>query len=178
MTSQTQKRSNTAWYLAAAIIIAIIIIASGLTYQYTQPGNTATPSPTTSPSASGTPSGSITITVYAGELSTSVYGFGNTAGNITSPGPTFTVKVGTKVTVNFNNAGTMGHNWALVTATTPGNTNLAFKNSQIASANYPVPQSGKASTTFVATQTGTYYYICQVDAHVSLGMWGYFIVTY
>lgn len=106
-----------------------------------------------------------------------MYGFGNTADNIISPGPTFTVKVGTTVTIDFSNVGAMGHNWALVTGKSSGNNNMAFKNSQVASASNPVPHNAKASTTFVASQTGTYYYICQVDGHVNLGMWGFFIVT-
>lgn len=64
-----------------------------------------------------------------GEVSPSIYGFGSTPSNITSPGPTFTVKVGTTVIVDFSNAGTMAHNWALVTQKTSGNTNLAFNKS-------------------------------------------------
>jgi len=85
--------------------------------------------------------------------------------------------VGTTVTVDFTNAGTMQHNWGLVTEKTSGNTNLAFSKAQIASASYAVSPGGKGSTTFVANKVGTYYYICQVDAHVALGMWGTFIVT-
>ena len=177
MTNQIPKRSNTTWYIAAVLIIVIIIASSGLTYQYTKP-NSPSPTPTSSTSPSGSPSaGSVTITIYAGEISSSVYGFGNTQSNITSPGPTFTVKVGTTVTVDFTNAGTMQHNWALVTEKTSGNTNLAFSKAQVASASYAVSAGEKGSATFVANKAGTYYYICQVDAHVALGMWGLFIVT-
>ena len=179
MVNQTQKRSNTAWYIAAVLIIVVIIASSGLTYQYTKP-NSPSSSPTSSLSPSGSPSaGSVTLTIYAGEvsISSSIYGFGNTESNITSPGPTFTVKMGTTVTVDFTNAGTMQHNWALVTEKTSGNTNLAFSKAQIASANYALSPKEKGSATFVANKAGTYYYICQVDAHVALGMWGTFIVT-
>jgi plastocyanin len=177
MMNQTQKRSNTAWYIAAVLIIVIIIASSGLTYQYTKP-NSPSPTSTSSTSPTGSPSaGSVTITIYAGEISSSVYGFGNTQSNITSPGPTFTVKVGTTVTIDFTNAGTMPHNWALVTEKTSGNTNLAFSKAQVASASYAVSAREKGSATFVANKAGTYYYICQVDAHVALGMWGTFIVT-
>jgi len=171
--NQTTKRCDTAWYIAAAIIIAVIIASSALTYQFIQSNNSNAPSPSTSSSSAG----SVTITVYAGELSSSVYGFGNTSSTVTSPRPTFTVKVGTTVTVNFTNAGTMPHNWALVTQKTSGNTNLAFSKAQIASLGDPVPASGIATTTFVASRAGTYYYICQVDGHVALGMWGTFTVT-
>jgi len=178
MMNQTQKRSNTAWYIAAVIIIIIIITSSSLTYQYINANNSPSPSPTSTLSPSGSPSaGSVTITIYAGEVSSSAYGFGNTQSNITSPGPTFTVKVGTTVTVDFTNAGTMQHNWALVNEKTAGNTNLAFSKAQVASAGNAISPGGKGSATFVASKVGTYYYICQVDAHVALGMWGTFIVT-
>lgn len=176
MTNQTQKISNVAWYIAAAIIIAVIIIVSDLTYQYALPNSPS--SPATSPSSSGSPSaGNVIIAIYAGELSPSVYGFGNSTNSITSPGPIYSVKVGTTVKVDFENDGTMPHNWALVTQKTSGNTNIAFSKSQIASAGNAVPVYGKATTTFVANKVGTYYYICQVDGHVALGMWGYFNVT-
>jgi plastocyanin len=172
--TQTPKKGNTVWYIAAAIIIVIIIASSSLTYQFAQPNNSNSqmPSPSGSPSA-----GTVTIAVYAGEVSSSVYGFGNSSTSVTSPGPTFTVKVGTTVTVNFTNAGTMLHNWALVTQKTSGNTNLAFSKAQIASSANPVPPSGEDTTTFVASKEGSYYYICQVDGHVALGMWGTFTVT-
>ena len=175
---QPQKRSNTAWYIAAVVIIVIIVLSSAFIYQLTQPSNSGASSPTASPTTSRSPSaGSVTITVYAGELGSSTYGFGNTSSYITSPGPKFTVKVGTTVTVDFNNAGTMPHNWALVTQKTSGNTNLAFSKAQVASAGNPVLEGEKGSATFVANKAGSYYYICQVDGHVALGMWGNFIVT-
>jgi plastocyanin len=172
VTSPTPKRSNTAWYIGAVVIIVVIVLSSALTYQLTQSGNSGPSSPTSSPSGV-----TMTLSVYAGELSDSKYGFGNSSASITSPGPTFTIKVGTTVTVNFVNAGTMDHNWAVVTQNTSGNTNLAFSKAQVASAGNPVSSGGKGSATFVANKAGTYYYICQVDGHAALGMWGNFIVT-
>ncbi len=172
-------KSNTPWIIAAAIVTIIIVVASTLVY-YTQKTSTpnVTPTPSSSPSGSPVPSaGSVTITVYAGELNLGMYGFGNSSSDISSPGPTFTVKVGTTVTIHFSNAGTMGHNWAVVTEKVSGSNLLAFSHSQIASGSNPIQSGGQGSTTFVADKAGTYYYICQVDAHVSLGMWGYFIVT-
>ena len=179
MANQPTK-SNTPWIIAAAIITIIIVAASALVYQYTQSSTTpnVTPSPSSSPSGSPVPSaGSVTITVYAGELNLGKYGFGNSSSEISSPGPTFTVKAGTTVTVHFSNAGTMGHNWAVVTEKASGSNLLAFSHSQIASGSSPIQSGGQGSATFVADKAGTYYYICQVDAHVTLGMWGYFIVT-
>jgi hypothetical protein len=67
MMNQIPKRSNTARYIVQVHVIIIMILSSGLTYQYTKP-NSPSPSPTSSTSASGSPSaGSVTITIYAGE---------------------------------------------------------------------------------------------------------------
>ena len=111
--NKTSKKSSIAWYIAGVTIIAFIIVACSLTYEFAQPNISNSPSPATSPTASGSPSaGNITITVYAGEVGSSTYGFGNTPSNIISPGPTFTVKAGSMVTVEFTNVGTMSHNWA------------------------------------------------------------------
>jgi|WetSurMetagenome_2_1015567.scaffolds.fasta_scaffold260702_2 plastocyanin len=178
MANQHVKKSNTPWIIAAVVVIIIIIVASVLAYQLSQQGTNSNITPMPSPSGSPVPStGNVSITVYAGEVTLSEYGFGSTPSNITSPGPTFTVKAGTTVTVHFGNAGSMGHNWALVNAKTDGSTLLAFSKSQVASGTSPIPPAGQGTTTFIANQAGTYYYICQVDSHVSLGMWGYFIVT-
>jgi len=164
MATQTPKKSNTAWYIAAVIIIIIIVAAGVLAYVYTRP-------PSTSSSSKGIP-----ITLYAGEVSSSEYGFGNSSSSITSPGPSLTLKVGDNYTVTLHNVGTMGHNWALVTQKN-SSAPLAFANAQIASGGSPVQPGNTGSITFTATQAGTYYYICQVDAHVTLGMWGRVTVT-
>jgi len=123
----------------------------------------------------------VTVVLYGGPVNSpagsSVYGFGNSSSSITSPGPPLSFKVGDVVEITFHNNDTMsGHNWALVTqknSTAP----LAFPNAQIASGSSPVPSGGTASTIFAVTQAGTYYYVCQVDSHVTLGMWGNVTVT-
>jgi plastocyanin len=176
-TENMPKKSNTAWYIGAVVIIIVIIAVGVLAYQFTQPSPTPTPSPSTTPSPSASPSPSPTgtaksITIYADEISTSQYGFGESATAITSPGPTLTFNVGDVVTLTFQNAGAFPHNVAFVTQKTDGNTNLAFPNAQVASASNPIAPGGSASVTFTVTTAGTFYYICQVDAHVSLGMWG------
>jgi len=38
-----------------------------------------------------------------------------------------------------------------------------------------IPGGGNATITFIPTQAGNYYYICQVVGHFAAGMWG--IVT-
>ncbi len=176
------KKSNTAWYIGAVVIVIIIIVVGVLAYQYTQPSPNPSPSPSSSaspsPSTSATSSpssspGTISVTLYAGEVSSSQYGFGNSSTTISSPGPSLTFKVGDTVTVTLHNVSpTNPHNLAFVTQKTDGSTNLAFTNAQIASASNPLSPGGSASVTFTVTTAGTFYYICQVDAHVSLGMWG------
>jgi plastocyanin len=171
-----KKKGNTGWYIAAVIIVIVIIVVGVLAYQYSMPSSTSSPSPSTSatptPSSSG---GASTMTIYAGEVSTSSYGFGTGSNSISSPGPDLTFKVGQTYTVTLDNVGTMGHNWAIVDAKSP--TATVMFSAQIASASNPVAIGGSKSVTFTPTQAGNYFYICQVDAHVSLGMWGNVIVN-
>jgi len=152
--------SKTTWYIVAAIIVIVIIIAGVLIYLY-RPG-----------SSGGTTLSGTNINIYGAE-----YGFGASASSIISPGPTMELQSGQSVTVTFHNVGTVAHNWAIVTAKTDGNTNLAFSGAQIASASSPVAAGSSQSVTFTVGSAGTYYYICQVDGHVSLGMWGTVTVT-
>lgn len=153
------KRSRTGYYIAAVIVIIIIIIAAYFAYQYF--AGTSSP-----------PGGGTKIDIYSGE-----YGFGTSSGSVTSPGPTLTFKTGDTVTVTLHNVGAVAHNWAIVTDKTDGSTNLAFSGAVIGSASNPVAPGGSASATFTVGNAGSYYYICQVDGHVSLGMWGTVTVT-
>ncbi len=173
MSVTESAKKNVGWFFAGALVIIIIVAVGVLLFAYTQaPPSPGSSSPT--PNASG---GNVTIRVVAGELTSNLYGFGNTSSTITSPGPTFTVKVGSKVTILFTNGGSMGHNWAMVTQKADGSGQLAFPGAQIASAENPISPAGLGQCTFVASNTGNYYYICQVGAHVTLGMWGYFYVV-
>ena len=113
-------------------------------------------------------------TLYAGEKSTSVYGFGNSATSISSPGPTLTFTAGETVTMTLQNVGTMNHDWAIVS--TKSSTGTVLWNAQIASAASPVAAGSSGSVTFTVGSAGNYYYVCQVDGHVALGMWGNVVV--
>jgi plastocyanin len=174
-----KKKSNMGWIAAAVVIVIIIIVVGVVAYQYYKPGTpSSSPSPSesasTSPSTSSTP-GSTTMTIYSGEVSSSTYGFGSSASSITSPGPSLTFKVGTTYTITLHNSGTMGHNWAIVD--TKSSTGTVMFSAQIGTSSNPVAAGASQSVTFTPTQAGNYYYICQVDAHVSLGMWGTVTVT-
>ncbi len=110
------------------------------------------------------------VDIYAGEKSTSVYGFGNSASSISSPGPTLTFTSGEVVTVTLHNAGTMSHNFAIVD--TKSSTGNVLWSAQVASASNGVAAGSSGSVTFTVGSAGDYYYVCQVDGHVALGMWG------
>jgi len=121
------------------------------------------------------PLASTQMTLYAGELSTSQYGFGTSSSNIaSSPGPTLTLTAGDTVTMTLNNVGKMTHNWAIVDS--KSSTGTVLWNSQLQSASNPVSSEKSGSVTFTVGSPGNYYYVCQVDGHVALGMWGNVVV--
>ncbi len=117
----------------------------------------------------------VTIDLYAGEILSTQYGFGNMSSMLTSPGPTFNVHLNDTVLVMFHNVGQLPHAFGVVDSLGSGY-NILF-GSAIASGISPIPSQGSANVTFVASQAGTFYYICTVPGHVALGMWGQFIVS-
>ena len=114
------------------------------------------------------------ITLYAKEITSSQYGFGDAASSVSSPGPTLTLTSGDSVTVTLHNAGTMSHNFAIVNA--KSSTASVLWSAQVDSPSNGVPADQSASVTFTVGDAGNYYYICQVDGHVALGMWGNVVV--
>ena len=106
----------------------------------------------------------VSVTLYAGEVSSTVYGFGNNATSITSPGPTLTFTVGDVVNMTVFNAGTMPHNWALVT-TNQTSAKVLF-GAQIDSGSVPIEVNQTGSVIFKVTKSGDFDYICQVPGHV------------
>ena len=114
------------------------------------------------------------VTLYAGEINGSQYGFGNSSTSITSPGPTLTFNSGQTVTVTLHNSGQNPHNFAIVS--TKSSTATVLWSSAIQSVNNPILPGSSASVTFTVGDPGNYYYICQVDGHVTLGMWGNIVV--
>ena len=148
--------NKTTTYIIVAVVVIVIVVGGVLAYELTKPSSTS--------------GGGTHIDIYASDSPS--YGFGNSSSTITSPGPPIILTAGQTYTVTLHNVGTVQHNWAIVTQKTDGNTNLAFSGAQIGSANNGVAPENSASVTFTAGSAGDYYYICQVDAHVTLGMWG------
>jgi uncharacterized cupredoxin-like copper-binding protein len=121
------------------------------------------------------PPPNVSVTLYAGQVSLTVYGFGNSSNNITSPGPTLTFKVGDVVNMTVINVGTMPHNWALVT-TNQTSAKVLF-GAQIDSGSIPIETNQTGSVVFKVTESGNFNYICQVPGHVQLGMWGSVVIN-
>lgn len=117
----------------------------------------------------------VSETLYAGQVSLTQYGFGNSPTDITSPGPTLNFTVGQIVNMTVYNVGTMGHNWAL-TALNATNAKVLF-GAQIDTGDLPIPVNETGSVVFKVTQAGNFYYICQVPGHVDLGMWGNVVIS-
>jgi len=113
--------------------------------------------------------------LYAGQVSLTVYGFGNNATDIISPGPTLNFTVGEIVNMTVYNVGTMGHNWALVN--NDATSAKVLFGAQIDSGSLPIPVNETGSVIFKVTKPGNYYYICQVPGHVQLGMWGEVVIN-
>ncbi len=125
-------------------------------------------------STSGTPT--VSITLYAGEISSGKYGFGLTPDNITSPGPTFYLNTFDIVNMTVVNAGQVPHAFACVNAPRTGATVLF--GAAIASSSNPLPPGKSGSVIFSPKTAGSeYYYICPVPGHAELGMWGTMVVS-
>lgn len=123
---------------------------------------------------SGTPT--VSITLYAGEISASTYGFGLSPNNITSPGPTFYLNTSDVVNLTLVNAGKFPHAFACVNAPRTGATVLF--NGVIASSSTPLVPGQSGSVIFKPnTVSNQYYYICPISGHAELGMWGTMVVS-
>jgi len=88
--------------------------------------------------------------------------------------PDFVVNSGDEVTFTTTNAGKGFHAFGI--AASPDDFNNVLWGSEIAAATSPLKAGESGSSTFTAGAPGTYYYICTVPGHASLGMQGSFIV--
>jgi plastocyanin len=85
-----------------------------------------------------------------------------------------TVDAGAEVTINFQNAGALEHNWLLVSQAV--DVASATEADAIAGANTGIVGSGQStSITFTAPPAGTYTMVCTVPGHAVGGMVGTFI---
>jgi len=114
------------------------------------------------------------LTLYAGEKSTSAYGFGSSASDLASPGPTLNLVEGTTYTMTVYNVGKMDHSWEI--STSKATTTSPLFEAGIGISTYITP-GGNGTVTFTPNQTGNFYYVCTFPGHIALGMWGNVKVT-
>ncbi len=162
MTTETPKKSMTMWYIVAAVIIIVVIVAGVILYEQslTPPGG-----------GGGTPTA---LTLYEGEVSSTSYGFGNSASSLSSPGPTLTLTQGQSYTMTVYNVGTLPHSWE-ISSTKTGTPSPLFS-SEINPGTY-IAAGASGSVTFTPNQSGNFYYVCPVAGHGDLGMWGNVVVN-
>jgi uncharacterized cupredoxin-like copper-binding protein len=118
----------------------------------------------------------VNILLYEGEITGSLYGFGNSSTTLTSPGPT--LKFNTKDIVNITvvNVGKMPHAFAITNAAKTG-AKVLF-GAEIGSASNPLPPGQRESVIFAPNTAGSsFYYICPVPGHAESGMYGSIIIT-
>lgn len=158
--AENPKDISRRWLFGGAIAIAVVILLAALVI----PGVTT-----------ASTSSNVNITLYEGQVSSDLYGFGYSANSLESPGPTLTFKVGDVMNVTVTDVGQLPHNWAIVSA---NQTSAPVQfNAQIRSASSPLQQGDSGSVVFTVTKAGDFYYICQVPGHVGLGMWGRVVVN-
>jgi nitrite reductase (NO-forming) len=117
----------------------------------------------------------VEITIYGGELPGGRFGFGLSPENITSPGPTLNFRVGDVVKITFVNVGKIPHAFA-VTMEISDSPVILF-NSAIGSGAQPLAPGESRSVIISLNQAGRYTYLCTVQGHAQLGMWGELIVS-
>ncbi len=88
--------------------------------------------------------------------------------------PTIEANVGDKIVFNVENGGKSFHAFG-VTADEEGFSGI-IPGSEVASANNPLKPGESGTSEFIASEEGTYYYICTVPGHALQGMQGQFIV--
>jgi uncharacterized cupredoxin-like copper-binding protein len=157
---ESPRELSRRWLFTGSAALAVLVLLSVAVF----PGVTTT---TLTPNVS--------ITLYEGEISSSLYGFGYGPSSLVSPGPTLTFKVGDVVNVTVTDVGQQPHNWAIV-STNQTSAPVQFS-AQIRSASSPLQHGESGSVVFTVTQAGGFYYICQVPGHVDVGMWGRVMVN-
>ncbi len=149
-----------------AAVAVLVVVASFSGYYFLKQNQGVQPPPT---------GNATSITIYGGEVSASIYGFGFTASNLTSPGPTLNLTVGSVYKLTFVDVGQFPHAIVIKMANSPAATTLW--NAYVGTASNPLVNGQSGSVTFTPDQSGTFYYLCPVPGHDDLGMWGLVKVT-
>lgn len=114
----------------------------------------------------------VELVVYAGD-----FGFGTSRDSITTPGPEIRVKRGSLVKLTLVNVGNAVHVLTVVNELREDpSASPAFPGAQAGTPSNPLAPGQSVTIYFVAGRPGTYFYVCNVPGHVTLGMWGRFVV--
>jgi len=101
--------------------------------------------------------------------------------NDTVPGPCFVVGAGSNVSVTFEVSSQSGanHSWVLLPANGSTHGPPVFPGAGIANATRfsGLPPGSVTVFQFRAATAGSYKYVCEVDGHADLGMYGWFNVS-
>ena len=116
----------------------------------------------------------VELAINGGEVAKG-FGFGSKGQQLSSPGPTITVKTGDVVKITFKNVGATAHAFQVVAVRTDEKSPVLFK-SNIGTSARPLTPGLDGIVAFKAEKAGNYSYICPVPGHVALGMWGEFKV--
>lgn len=200
-------KKNSLRLFVVATIATLIIATAAIEFQngslqvFTAAQNATSPPPTSpiTPNATTTPNESsipTNITIYGGPVTTNMIvpnataetnatlGFGFSADNITSPGPTLMLQEGNMYNITFCNVDTSNHTFAitmvksingavLFNATIPPTNQTAMPTN----VTY-VPPGGNGSVTFNVTDSiGSFFYVSTVPNDVENGMWGICNIT-
>jgi FtsP/CotA-like multicopper oxidase with cupredoxin domain len=150
--------------LAIALIIAVVLfLVLPIQPPYVSKAALQTETPT------------LSITLYAGQVSNSKCGFGTEPNNLTSPGPTLRFQTSDLVNVTLVNLDTVPHAFQLTNAPQKGA--LVVFGAAIASVNDPLQPGESGSVVFHPNSPGaSYYYICPISTNAEQGMWGAVII--
>jgi len=125
-------------------------------------------------SSSKTPTS--TIVLYEGEMSDGKFGFGLTAGNLTSPGPTIGFSTSDIVNITVMNVGKLPHAFAITNMPNAGATVLF--GAVIGSASNPLQPGQEGSVVFMPNNAAfDYWYVSPVGNDTAKGMYGAVVVS-
>jgi uncharacterized cupredoxin-like copper-binding protein len=118
----------------------------------------------------------VNILLYEGEITGSLYGFGDSPNTLTSPGQTLRFNMSDVVNITVINVGKMPHAFAITDAPKTG-AKVLF-NAEVGSASNPLEPGKQGSIIFAPNNAGSsFYYICPVPGHAESGMYGSVVIT-
>jgi len=115
----------------------------------------------------------IDLTITGGELD-NLFGFGDLDNELSTPGPTITIKNGQIVKIIFENIGEIPHTFRISDGNTTDSTILF--NASIGDNSNPIAPGQLSTVTFQAEKSGTFHYICSIPGHADRGMIGIIII--